>query len=144
MNWTYNNKEYTEIHDPLLVGFVYKITHLPSGKEYIGMKNFYSSRTKKLGKKAIAILPDKRMSKKVKTTCESNWRDYLSSSKTLQQLIKSDPHQFKKEIISFHYTKKSLSYSELRLLVLNDVLLSDKYYNDYIGVNKFFRRDFLK
>ena len=41
INWTYQNQEITEISDfpNDTYGFVYKITHLPTGKSYIGKKN---------------------------------------------------------------------------------------------------------
>lgn len=141
--WYYKNQPITEISNLTYVGFTYKITQLSTGKQYYGMKFLTSTRTKKLGKKAIAALPDKRMSKKVKTTCESNWRDYDSSCKPLQELIKNNPDDFKKEILEFYRTKKELSYAELKLLVENDVLKSDKFFNDFINVGKYFRKDFI-
>lgn len=141
--WYYNNKPYNEIHDPKAIGFVYKITNISNGMEYIGMKLLYATTNKRMGKKAIANLPDKRLSKKIKTVKESNWKVYNSSSKIVQEEIKQNPQNFKKEIISFHYTKKQLSYAELKALITNDVLSSDKYYNQWISVSKYFRRDFL-
>ena len=141
--WYYKNKKYTELHDSSYVGFCYLITEISTGRKYYGMKHLTSVRTKKLGKKAIAALTDKRLSKKIKTVSESNWLNYNSSSKTLQALIKLNPSNYRKEILSFHKTKKELSYAELKLLVLNDVLLDTNYFNDYISVSKYFRRDFV-
>lgn len=141
--WYYNSFPYTKIHDSQYIGFVYKITEISTGRIYIGMKNFLSTTTKKLGKKALALITDKRLSKKIRSTNESNWKTYNSSSKTLQELIKQNPDNYYKEIISFHKSKKQLAYAELKQLILNDVLLSPNFINDYIGVGKFFRRDFI-
>ena len=43
INWTYINEEVTEIDDfpDQTYGFVYVITHLPTGKKYIGKKILY-------------------------------------------------------------------------------------------------------
>jgi len=43
INWTHQNEEVTDISDfpDDTYGFVYKITHLPTGKSYIGKKILY-------------------------------------------------------------------------------------------------------
>jgi len=146
MSWIYKNKPFTEVPEGF-IGFTYKITCISQsskfyGWTYFGMKNFFSTTTKKLGKRAIAALPDKRMSKKLTTTKESNWRNYNSSSKELQELIKKNPTHFKKEIVELCKTKKQMSFKELELLIKNDVLYDDKNWNQNI-LSKFFRKDVL-
>ena len=55
INWIYNNEEVTQIDDfpDNTYGFVYVITHLPTGKKYIGKKILYFTRKVKLGKKDL-------------------------------------------------------------------------------------------
>ena len=40
MNWMYKGEEMTSIEDfpPSTFGFTYRVTHIPSGKMYIGKK----------------------------------------------------------------------------------------------------------
>ena len=52
INWQYDNKDFTENDIGDNYGFVYVITHLNTGRMYIGKKFFYSMKTKVLkGKK---------------------------------------------------------------------------------------------
>jgi hypothetical protein len=144
--WIYKNKPFTEVPEGY-VGFVYKITCVNKSNEYFGwnyfgLKHFYSKRTVKMGKKAIAALPDKRMSKKVKTIKEMDWQNYNSSNQILKDLIKKNPTHFKKEIIGLYETEKKLTYAELELLVKNDVLRDSKSWNANI-LSKFFRKDLI-
>ena len=55
INWTYQNQEVTSISDfpDDTYGFVYSITHLPTGKKYIGKKILYFTRKVKLTKKDL-------------------------------------------------------------------------------------------
>lgn len=144
--WWYNDLPFEEIPEGF-IGFVYKISCISQSNQYYGwtyygMKQFFSTTTKKLGKKAIANLPDKRMSKKVKTTNESNWKIYNSSNKELQGLIKKNPTHFKKEILVLCKTKKQLSYCETEILFKYDVLRNEKNWNSNI-CGKWFKRDLL-
>lgn len=146
ISWIYKNKPFTEVPEGY-IGFVYKISCISQSNQYYGwtyygLKNFFSTTTKKLGKKALEARVDKRMSKKVKTTNESNWSTYCSSSKELQALIKKNPTHFKKEIIGLCKTKKQMSYMELELLVKNDVLRDNKSWNKNV-LNRYFMKDLI-
>ena len=76
-------------------GFVYRITHKPSGKTYIGKKVLYYERNKRLGKKELIILKEERkgipgrLPTKKKVITESNWPVYWGSNKPLLKLVKS-------------------------------------------------------
>lgn len=144
--WIYKNKPLTEVPEDY-IGFVYKISCINKNNEffgwtYFGMKQFFSTTTKKLGKKELSLITDKRLKKTKKETKESNWRIYNSSNKILQELIKKNPTHFKKEIIDFCKTKKQLSYYELKLLVCNDVLLDEKNFNQNV-LSRYFKKDML-
>ena len=124
------------------VGFIYKITNLRSGKFYIGRKSLFSNIKKKLTKKELAEYtgPGKKPTKKL-ITKESDWENYWGSNKTLLQEIKdSGTRFFRKEILKFCYNKKQLTYWEVHFQCINEVLLTDKSYNDNV-LAKFFRKD---
>jgi hypothetical protein len=124
------------------VGFVYKITNIQTGKFYIGKKSLYSNVRKKLTKKELAELsgPGRKPTKKLVTT-ESNWPVYWGSNKGILQEIKElGTDNFRKEILKFCFNKKQLTYWEVHYQCINEVLLTDKSYNDNV-LAKFFRKD---
>lgn len=125
------------------VGFVYLIKNVTKehlDKQpylYIGKKSTISERTKKLGKRAIANLKDKRSSKKIKVVSQSDWEKYNGSNKDLLMDI-SNGDIIEKIIIEFCYSKTQLTYLETKHLFCNDVLEDDKYYNSNI-LGKFYK-----
>ena len=126
-------------------GFIYKITHTPSGKSYIGKKVLYHNRKVKLTKKELAMyegIAGRRASYKM-VIAESDWKKYWGSNKTLLELKKTEPlENFKREILMLAPTKKLLTYYETQVLFVYRVLEEpDLYFNDNI-LGKFFRRDF--
>ena len=124
------------------VGFVYKITNIKTGKFYIGKKSLYSNVRKKLTKKELAEYsgPGRKPTKKL-VTSESNWMDYWGSNKGILQEIKDlGTDSFRKEILKFCFNKKQLTYWEVHYQCINEVLLTDKSYNDNV-LAKFFRKD---
>jgi hypothetical protein len=145
--FTYENgriKEYDSVEKfpENCVGFVYKITNIQTGKFYIGKKSLYSNVRKKLTKKELAELsgPGRKPTKKLVTT-ESNWLVYWGSNKGILQEIKEvGTDSFRKEILKFCFNKKQLTYWEVHYQCINEVLLTDKSYNDNV-LAKFFRKD---
>ena len=89
VNWTYKNQEVTEISDfpDDTYGFVYSITHLPTGKKYIGKKILYFTRKVKLTKKDLLQyegVVGRRPSYKLAIK-ESDWKTYWGSNKELNE-----------------------------------------------------------
>ena len=124
------------------IGFVYKITNIKTGKFYIGKKSLFSNVRKKLTKKELAEYsgPGRKPTKKL-VTSESNWLDYWGSNKGILQEIKEEgTDSFRKEILKFCFNKKQLTYWEVHYQCVNEVLLTDKSYNDNV-LAKFFRKD---
>lgn len=124
------------------IGFVYKITNIKTGKFYIGKKSLFSNVRKKLTKKELAEYsgPGRKPTKKL-VTSESNWIDYWGSNKGILQEIKEEgTDNFRKEILKFCFNKKQLTYWEVHYQCVNEVLLTDKSYNDNV-LAKFFRKD---
>ena len=64
--WLYKGKEIKELSDmpgdPF--GFIYVVTHTPTGRKYLGKKQLMSVQKKALGKKELALITDGRASKK--------------------------------------------------------------------------------
>jgi len=147
MNWTYKKEEIEDIsHFPdNTYGFIYKITHLPSNKAYIGKKVLYHQRKVKLGKKELAMyegVVGRKPSYKI-AILESDWKKYWGSNKPLLELVKNEPPKnFTKEILHTCSSKKLLTYYETQTLFVYRVLEEpDMYFNDNI-LGKFYRKDF--
>ena len=124
MMWIYQGKEYDDTPEEFQ-GFVYQITELDTNKKYIGKKNFWRPKT----------LPvTKTRKRRVRTRAESDWRDYYGSSTQLCQLVEErGSAMFKREILHLCKTKGEMSYYEAKLQFQRDVLLSDEYFNEFIG-----------
>ena len=133
--WLYKNKEINSIEDMPAdtFGFVYLVTHTPSGKKYLGKKQLISNRT---------LPPLKGSKRKRKIQKESDWKTYYGSQSEVKQLVKEskDKLEFIREIIIFTSTKKQLTYFETKLQFVNEVLENDEYLNSNI-LGKFFRKD---
>lgn len=115
-------------------GFIYRIVHTPTGKSYVGKKQFHSYTRKKI----------KGRKNRKKIIKESNWKKYTGSSKQLNGDIETlGKDQFEFIIESLHETRGSLFYAEVEKQVKENVLRETldngerKYYNGHIGSTKF-------
>jgi len=115
-------------------GFIYRITNTQNGMQYIGRKQFRNTQRKKV----------KGRKNRKKIIKESNWREYTSSSRQINELIKKFGKEiFKFEIIELCKTKGELTYREAEIQWEEKVLSatlpdgSPKYYNGNIGAVKF-------
>jgi len=144
--WIYNGREIQELNDipEETFGFIYEVTHLPTGRKYLGKKQLVSVTTKSLGKKELALLTDKRASKKKVVKKESDWKTYYGSHPEIKQLIKEGKHlEFSREILIFTPNKKLHTYYENKLLFERGVIEPESgYINDNIE-GRYFRKDFL-
>jgi len=147
--WLYNGKEINNLEDfgenpPF--GFIYIVTHIPTGKKYIGKKQLYHSSKVKLGKKELLAVPkiQGRPQKFKQVVKESDWQKYYGSNETIKQLIKEGKQEeFTREIIQLVYNKKMLSYFETKFQFINEVLEHpNEWFNDHIE-GKYFSIDFL-
>ena len=139
--WIYKGKIITELSDmpENTFGFIYEVTHIPTGKKYLGKKQLMSVTNKALGKKELALITDRRSSKKKQIVKES---DYGSQSEIKQLIKDGNKEDFKREILCFVPTKKLLTYYETKYLFINEVLeRPNQYINDNV-LGKFFRKDF--
>lgn len=123
INWIYKDKEFTEQDIGDNYGFVYVITHLETGKKYIGKKFFYSSRTKVI------------KGKKKKYKVFSDWQKYYGSNAELQfDVDRYGTQAFKREIIHLCKSKGECGYLEAKEQFDRCVLESEDYYNAWIMV----------
>ena len=124
--WTHKDQQITEIDTKKYKAFVYKITNLIDGRQYIGKKLTEFSKTRP---------PLKGKTRKRREKVESDWRDYWSSSDELKaDVLKHGEENFKREILHFCVNKGSASYLEAKEQMLNEVLeYPDKWYNGIIN-----------
>jgi hypothetical protein len=132
--WLYQGKPFTTDDIGNLFGFVYRITNLQSGKQYIGRKYFWQKRKPKGGKRRV--------------TSESDWKRYYGSSDDLKRDIREiGKDSFRREIISLHETLGKVNYEETKQLFLHNVLMealddgTPMYYNSNI-LGRYMRKDY--
>ena len=144
--WLYKNKEVLSLEDlpQDTYGFIYIVTHLPSGKSYIGKKSLFHNIKKKLTKKQLAGQTGRGRKPTTEVIQkESDWKTYYGSAKPILDLIKEGKQEeFTREILQLVPNKKLLTYYECKYLFEYSVLENpDGWYNDSI-LGKFYTSDF--
>ena len=134
--WTYQGSTFSSDDINSFFGFVYRITNLQTGKQYIGRKYFVQKRKPRNG------------TSKRRVTSESDWKKYYGSSPELKADVKQFGREnFKREILSLHATLGKVNYEETKQLFLNYVLqetlddVSPKFYNSNI-LGRYYRKDY--
>lgn len=145
--WLYKEKVINSIEDMPqdTFGFVYIVTHNPSGISYIGKKSLFHNIKKKLTKKELAEQtgPGRKSATRV-VVKESDWKTYYGSAKPILELIKGGKQEeFTREILQLVPNKKLLTYYECKYLFKYGVLEHPlEYFNDNI-LGKFYSKDFI-
>jgi len=145
--WTYKNEpmETLSSFPQGTFGFIYRVTHTPSGKAYIGKKVLMYQKKIKLTKKELleySHVAGRKPAYKLAMT-ESDWQTYYGSNKEIVAMLKEGKKdEFKREILCLTSNKKLLTYYETKYLFIYQVLEKpDEFFNDNI-LGKFYRRDF--
>ena len=132
--WHYKGTAFTSNDIGDFFGYVYRITNIESGRQYIGRKYFYQKRKPKGGKRRI--------------TSESDWKRYYGSSDELKQDVREyGKDKFRREIISLHETLGKVNYEETKQLFLHNVLMealddgTPMYYNSNI-LGRYMKKDY--
>ena len=130
MSWIYKGKEFDESCIPEgSVGFIYHMSVILNGNTYayIGKKNFFSNVKKKLGKKALALVTDKRLKKYTKDL-KPSFMTYYSSNQQLKEAYKAGV-MIKREILMICYSATELTYQEVKHQFKYEVLEKENYLN---------------
>ena len=129
--WTFNNEIVEELPENC-VGFVYLITNLTSGRQYIGKK---LSKFSKTSYKTVTLKNGTKKKKKIKSKIDSDWMTYYGSSIELNKDIEAlGKENFKREILYYCNSKAECSYVEAREQFTRKVLETDDFYNGQISV----------
>jgi hypothetical protein len=139
--WRYNGSVFSGDLIGDFYGFVYNITNVQNGRQYIGRKYFWQKRKPRSGPKN---------GKRRRVTSESNWRNYYGSCPELKQDVeKYGRDSFRRTILSLHKTPGKVNYEETRQLFLNNVLtesLTDGtplFYNSNV-LGRYYRKDYFE
>lgn len=123
MTWYFHNtpQEFTEDGIGDAFGMVYLITHIPTGRKYIGKKFFTKSKTKQV------------KGKKKRTRVKSDWETYWGSNKELQEEVKiNGVDQYTREVLHLCNSRSACSYWETWEIFSRHALLSESYYNSWV------------
>lgn len=131
MTWLFESQPVTEIDDHY-VGFVYIITNILTGRQYIGKKlSKFSKTTYRVEK----LKNGKKRRRRIRGKVESDWQTYYGSSPALSKDVEqSGTGNFVREILYFCRSKSECSYIEAREQFARRVLESDHWYNGHIQV----------
>lgn len=133
MTWFFHNtpSEFTEEDIKDNFGFVYLITHNPTGRKYIGKKFFTKAATRQV----------KGKRKKIRKS--SDWEMYWGSNKKLQEEVKENGSEnYTREILHLCKTRSECAYWETFEIFSRHALLNDGYYNEWVSCK--IRKDHLK
>jgi hypothetical protein len=131
--WSYQGQDFESSMIPEgAEGFVYEMQAIINGKlvRYIGKKNFYSTTKKRMGKRAVAQLQDKR-TKKYTIQKKLSYLDYYSSNAELKAAHKAGI-DIRRYIIKICFSKTELTYYETKYQFIREVLESDEFLNGNI------------
>ena len=131
--WLYKGAEFNESHIPeKAVGFVYHMSVILNGNTYayIGKKNFFANVKKPIGKKALALVTDKRL-KKYTRELKPNFMNYYSSNQQLKEAHKAG-YKIKREILVICFSAMELTYQEVKHQFKYEVLEKEGFLNGNI------------
>lgn len=111
---------------PGIVGFVYLITRIDTGRMYIGQKRFTAARTRP---------PLKGRKRKRRLRINSDWQQYYGSNQELlKEVAKFGRKRFRRVILHLCRSKGEMNYLEMWEQLSRHVLLDqDNYYNEFCG-----------
>ena len=106
-DWTQNGERFTSDDIGDFYGFVYRITNLVNGHDYVGRKYYNTVRKLK---------PLMGFKRKRKVTKETDWKEYWGSSKRLlEDIDKLGKENFKREIICLCESRGDTNYMEAKI-----------------------------
>ena len=129
--WIYKGEPVYEI-DEKYIGFVYIIKNNVTGKAYIGKK---LSKFSKTNIKTVTLKNGTKKKKKIRSKIDSDWKTYWSSSKEVQEDVKTlGFDKFSREVLMFCLSKGTASYFEAKYQMQHEVLEHpDMWYNGIVN-----------
>ena len=124
--WTYNGVIFDSEDIGAYYGFIYRITNLTNGYDYVGRKYFKTIKKRP---------PLKGKKNKRLETIETDWKDYWgSSSRLVADILALGKEQFKREIIHLCTSRGETNYMEAHYQFMEEVLLRENNYNGIIQI----------
>jgi hypothetical protein len=125
MVWLFQGREVTPEDLAGYKSFVYVITNTVNGKQYIGKKKLFFTRSKRL----------KNSKRRIREVKDSDWEDYYGSSDTVaKDIVCFGKEAFRREILHLCESPAKASYYEIKEQLLRDVLLKPvEFYNSFVG-----------
>ena len=110
--WTYNGVIFDSEDIGAYYGFIYRITNLTNGYDYVGRKYFKTIKKRP---------PLKGKKNKRLETIETDWKDYWgSSSRLVADILELGKEQFKREIIHLCTSRGETNYMEAHYQFLEE------------------------
>jgi ribosomal protein L31 len=129
--WKYNEQDVLEPPENV-IGFVYCIENLLTGRLYIGKKKMYNTKT---SVKTVTLKNGTKKKKKIKTEISSDWHEYYGSNTELQEDVKKHGvENFRRNILKMCYTLGEMSYWETYEIFVRHAVPSPDYYNAWVSV----------
>lgn len=101
-------------------GMVYLLINKETKRKYIGKKFFWSKVTRSV------------KGKKKKVLVESDWKKYYGSNKQLKEEL-ANGAEFERYVVHLCETKTECAYWEMDYQIRCEALLTEEYYNQFIG-----------
>lgn len=102
-------------------GMVYLIVNHDTKKSYVGKKFFWSQKKRQV------------KGRKRRYLAESDWKTYYGSNKQLVEDMENGLANIERFVLKLCRTKTECAYYELKEQVDRGVLLTEDYYNEFIG-----------
>ena len=120
--WYYKNEIFNSTNIGKAFGFIYLIEEIDTGRIYIGQKVFWGKRPRMVNKKKKII------------KCESDWKNYYSSSSyIMEEVANNKSSNYKRSILVLCKSAGQMNYVELKLQMDLRALESDNFINGYVG-----------
>ena len=101
-------------------GMVYLLINKETKRKYIGKKFFWSKVTRSV------------KGKKKKVLVESDWKKYYGSNKELKEEL-ANGAEFERYLVQLCESKTECAYWEMDYQIRCEALLTEEYYNQFIG-----------
>jgi hypothetical protein len=124
--WTYNGVPFESEDINEYYGFIYRITNIVNGFDYVGRKYFKTIKKRP---------PLKGKKNKRRETVETDWKDYWgSSARLVEDMAKLGKDKFTREIIHLCKSRGETNYMEAYYQFKEGVLLKENNYNGIIQI----------